>query len=61
MNIEYFSDGTQVSEWFYETKIPDIGDIENKYVITDYGVKSDGTLQTKKYNRLSTWHQKVAE
>lgn len=48
MNIEYFSDGTQVSEWFYETKIPDIGDIENKYVITDYGVKSDGTLQTKK-------------
>ena len=33
MNTEYFPDGTQISEWFYEAEIPNIEDFENKYVV----------------------------
>jgi len=52
MNKEFFPDGTVISNWFYDASIPDIDDFENKYVITDYGVKDDGSIQTEKLQAL---------
>ena len=49
---EIFPDGTVISNWFYDASIPDIENFENKYVITDYGVKDDGSIQTEKLQAL---------
>lgn len=37
-------DGTPISEWFSDTSKVDVETLGRKYVITDYGVKSDSTI-----------------
>lgn len=47
MNKEYFPDGTVISDWFYDTDIPELSEMGRQYVITDYGIKDDGCIYTK--------------
>lgn len=48
MKKEYFPDGTVIDEWFYDTKVPSLEELGTQYIITDYGVKEDGKIYTKK-------------
>ena len=36
MHKEYFSDGTPISEWFYDYNVPALEDMGQQYVLTDY-------------------------
>ncbi|MBO6280233.1 MAG: hypothetical protein J6M95_01460 [Bacilli bacterium] len=47
-NLEKFPDGSVADSWFYQVKTPSLNDFNNKYVISDYGVESNGSLQTNK-------------
>ncbi len=52
MKQEFFPDDTPIEEWFYEIPNVDIEDFEERYVITDYGVKSDGNVYTEVFQQL---------
>ncbi len=58
MEKRYFPDGTEIDHWFFETDMPKLGDLGRPYVLTDYGVCDDGTLQTEKIQALI---DKIAE
>lgn len=48
-----FPDGTAIPKWFKENKPTDINKLGKKYIITDFGVKSDSTvLQTKQFQAV---------
>jgi polygalacturonase len=49
---EFFPDGTQVNEWFYDTKIPKLEDLGTQYILTNYGIYDDGKLYTKEIQGL---------
>ncbi len=42
---EYFPDGTEIDGWFYDAAPPEPKG--KRYVLTDYGVRSDGRVYTK--------------
>ncbi len=44
---ELFPDGTQIGEWFYDTKIPLLQQLGTQYILTDFGIKADGKIYTK--------------
>ena len=44
---EFFPNGTPIDGWFYQTKTPTLAELGKAYVITDYGVKSDGKIYTQ--------------
>ena len=51
--VELFPDGTPIPAWFSDTVKVDINTLGKKYVITDYGVKSDSTLvQTEQIQKV---------
>lgn len=50
---EVFPDGTPVSDWFYQTDIPDIKTLGTQYVITEHGVIRDSTaVQTERIQQI---------
>ena len=49
---EYFPDGTKISSWFYDTKIPSLNEMGKVYKITDYGILNDGCVHTEKLQNL---------
>lgn len=49
---EYFPDGTPVDSWFYETYIPSLDELGEKYVITRFGIADDGKIHTEKFQNL---------
>ena len=51
--VELFPDGTPIPAWFSDTVKVDINTLGKKYVITDYGVKSDSTIvQTEQIQKV---------
>ena len=52
MNKNIFPDGTEISSWFRE--IPDISitDMGKQYPLDQYGIRADGTIQTKEIQQL---------
>lgn len=38
MKTEFFPDGTQIEEWFYETEVPTLEELGQPYFLTDYGI-----------------------
>ena len=49
---EFFPDGTQIDNWFYETHIPNLSELGRQYVLTEYGILDDGMIHTKEIQRL---------
>ncbi len=49
---EKFPDGTPIDEWFYHAEIPTLSSLGKQYLATDYGVLSDGKVQTEKLQKL---------
>ena len=43
-DFSVFPDGSKVDQWFNDTAAPDPSKLGKRYVVTDYGVKSDSTL-----------------
>lgn len=41
---EHFPDGTPIDKWFYQARGVDVESLGERFVISDYGVKSDSTL-----------------
>lgn len=52
MKQEFFPDGTPVDAWFYDVAIPSPEALGRAYVLTDYGVAADGTVQTEKIQKI---------
>lgn len=50
---ELFPDGTKIDKWFYEYNKPKINDFKNKYILTDYNIKSNTNIvYTKEIQNL---------
>lgn len=49
---ENFPDGTPISEWFYDTRMPELEKLGRQYVLTAYGILDDGKLHTKEIQDL---------
>ena len=49
---EKFPDGTPIGEWFYDYSVPTVAELGKPYVLTDYGVLSDGKVHTQKIQNL---------
>lgn len=58
MEKEYFPDGMPITEWFYDTKVPALDELGEKYVLTDYGIYDDGRIYT---NEIQALIDKAAE
>ncbi len=52
MKQEFFPDGTPIDAWFYDTKIPEIHEMGTQYILTDYGVQEDGSVQTEAIQKV---------
>lgn len=52
MTTEFFPDKTVISDWFYNTDTPNADSYKDKYLITDYGILSDGKVYTEKFQSL---------
>ena len=52
MRQEFFPDGTPIDAWFYQTDIPSPDSLGRPYVLTDYGILSDGKVHTEEIQRL---------
>ncbi len=50
--MEYFLDGTVISDWFYDYNVPGLESLGKKYIITDYSIKSDYKVYTKEFQSL---------
>ena len=46
MTQQFFPDGTPVSPWFSDDRIPALSDLGKAYMAADSGVRADGTVQT---------------
>ncbi len=49
---ELFPDGTPIDSWFYDTRVPELSELGTQYIITDYGVRSDGKIYTKEIQHI---------
>ena len=49
---EFFPDGTPVGEWFYDTNVPKLEELGQKYILTDYGIFDDGKIYTEQMQQL---------
>ena len=52
MTNDFFPDGTEIADFFYEGSIPFLHEYGKRYVITDYGIKNDNEVHTKKIQEL---------
>ena len=44
VKVQLFPDGTPIPEWFFDVTKVDVETLGKKYVITDYGVKTDSNV-----------------
>ena len=49
---EFFPDGTQIDNWFYETETPKLSELGRQYKLTEYGIFDDGKIHTKEIQHL---------
>ena len=49
---EYFPDGTPIDAWFYDTRVPELGELGKQYVLTQYGILDDGRIHTEQIQAL---------
>lgn len=49
---DFFPDGTPIDNWFYEETNIDVVSMGKEYCLTDYGIKDDGRIYTKKIQAL---------
>ena len=49
---EFFPDGTPIDDWFYDTRVPELEKLGTQYLITDYGVSSDGRIYTSEIQSI---------
>lgn len=49
---EIFPDGTPIDEWFYDTRIPELCELGQQYVLTDYEIFDDGKIHTEEIQGL---------
>ncbi len=47
-----FPDGTPMEPWFFDTHVPEIGDLGKQYLITDALVRDDGKVYTESIQSL---------
>lgn len=50
--VEYFPDGTQVDQWFFDTKVPALEELGTPYLLTKYGIMDDGKIHTQEIQKL---------
>lgn len=43
---QFFPDGTPISPWFSDDRVPLLADLGRPYIAADHGVRADGTVQT---------------
>ncbi len=55
---EFFPDGTPIDGWFYDLSLPKSAVNGKRFVLTDYGIFSDGKIYTKE---IQTLIDKIAE
>lgn len=48
----FFPDGTPIDSWFTEAEIPQLSQLGQRYVLTDYGILDDGRVHTQKIQSL---------
>ena len=58
---EYFPDGQEITEWFYEVKPVKLEDLGKQYLLTDHGIFADGNRRacrslSDRRTLLPTWH-----
>ena len=51
-SLDLFPDGTLISDWFFDTKIPTLVEMGKPYLITDYGVNNDGKVYSEKIQNI---------
>ena len=51
-NTEFFPDGTQIDDWFYDTRVPGLEELGKRYVLTDYNILDDGKVHTREIQQL---------
>ena len=51
-NKDIFPDGTPIDKWFYDCQIPSLNELGKAYVLTDYGILSDGKVYTTQIQNL---------
>ena len=51
-SVEYFPDGTEIPEWFYQHEPVDIELLGKKYILTDYNIFADGRIHTVEIQSL---------
>lgn len=55
---EYFPDNTPIEDWFYDTHVPNLEDMGQQYVLTDYQIFDDGRIYTKEIQQvIDTAHE----
>ena len=52
MTNDFFPDGTEIADFFYDGSIPLLHEYGKRYVITDYGIKNDNEVHTRKIQEL---------
>lgn len=50
--IERFPDGTPVSPWFYDTRVPGPETLGPRLALTDYGIRPDGEIHTREIQEI---------
>ena len=50
--VEYFPDGTPISDWFYQTDEPRLEQLGKPYRLDEYGVVADGQVRTVEIQRV---------
>ena len=48
----FFPDGTPIDSWFTEAEIPQLSQLGQRYVLTDYGILDDGRVHTQEIQSL---------
>lgn len=51
-NNGFFPDGTPIDSWFADAEIPQLLQLGQRYVLTDYGILDDGRVHTQKIQSL---------
>ncbi len=48
----FFPDGTPIDDWFCDAKVPQLSQLGQRYVLTDYGILDDGRVHTQEIQSL---------
>ena len=51
-NNGFFPDGTPIDSWFADAEIPQLLQLGQRYVLTDYGILDDGRVHTQEIQSL---------